>query len=99
MDHVFVSRRDLNRDDVSRQLGRERHLARGADGAVFGHENRAAAGYALQHTKQPSAAGKLRVRGHLDGSSHPRKLSRLGDDRLVGFENELQHGHCGSGDA
>src|SRR5215813_9263291 len=54
MNHVLVPGRDLNRHDVSGQLGRERHLARRADGAVFGHENGAAAGHALQNAEQAS---------------------------------------------
>src|SRR5882724_6147922 len=47
MDHVLVPGRDLNRHDVSGQLGRKRHLAGSADGAVFGHEKRAAASHPL----------------------------------------------------
>src|SRR5215470_17793522 len=50
MNHVLVPGRDLDGHDVSGQLGRERHLARSAGGAVFGHENGTAAGHALQHT-------------------------------------------------
>src|SRR5262245_44323264 len=55
MNHVLVPGRDLNRHDVSRQLRRERHFARSADGAVFGHEDGAAAGHALQNAEQASA--------------------------------------------
>src|SRR6185437_4893383 len=86
MDHVLVPGRDFNRNDVSGQLGGERNLARRADGAIFGHEQRSAASHALQHAEEASAAGELRVRGHLDGAAHPRKFSRLGDDGLVRFQ-------------
>jgi hypothetical protein len=60
---------------------------------------RSAAGDSLDDAEQASAAAKLCVRGHLDGTAHPRKLSCLRNDRLVGIENELQDRHCGSGDA
>ena len=99
MNHVLASWRDFNRHDVPGQLGRKRYLAGSANGAVFGHKNRAASCDALDHAKQASAPAKLRVRSHLDGAAHPRKFSCLRDDGFVGFENELQHRHCGSGDA
>src|SRR5438270_769296 len=54
MDHVFVSRRDFDRHNVARQLGCEGDLACRADRAVFGHEDRAAAGHSLDHPKQTS---------------------------------------------
>src|SRR5207244_12263802 len=96
---VVVSLRKLDWHDVPRKHRSKRNFARRTGGAVFGHENRASASHSSQHAEQTSAAGKLRVRGYLDGTAHPRKFSCLGDDRLVGFERELQDRHCGSGDA
>jgi hypothetical protein len=98
MDHVFVSRSDLNGYDVARKLGSEGKLACGADGAVLGHEDGSAAGHALQDAEDSAPATKLRVRRQLDRTAHPRELSGFGDDGLVGFEGEFQYGHGGAGD-
>src|SRR5436305_7006902 len=84
---------------MPRQLSSESHLARSAISAVLGHENRTSAGHPFQHPEQPTATGKLGVRGHLNGTAHPRQLSRFRDDRFIGIKNELQNGHGGAGDA
>jgi hypothetical protein len=36
------------------------------------------------------------VGGHLDIGRHPGKLARLGDDGVVGLEEELEDGHSGA---
>src|SRR4051794_32917416 len=82
-----------------RQLGSKSNLARSAISAVFGHKNRTSAGHPFQHPEKPTATGKLGVRGHLDGTAHPRQLSRLRDDRFIGLKYEVQNGHGGTGDA
>jgi hypothetical protein len=74
-------------------------VANASSPGVFGHEDGAAAGHALEHAKEPSATAELGVGGHLNRTAHPRKFSRFGDDGLIGFEGEFQDGHGGAGDA
>ena len=69
-----------------------------ADGTVLGHEERAAAGYALDDAKEASPSRHLSVRGQLDGTAHPGKFAGFGDDGFVGFENEFEHRHGGADD-
>ena len=78
MNHVFMARRDFNGNDVARELGGKGHFAGCANGAIFSHENRAAARHPFQHAKQPSAAPKLRVRRHLNESDLRDEFSRWG---------------------
>jgi hypothetical protein len=66
VNHVLVSGRDLDRNNMPRQFGCECQLAWRADGAVLVHVDRAAARHALQDAEQASAAGELRMRCHLD---------------------------------
>jgi hypothetical protein len=99
VDHVVVRGGDFYGDDVAGEFGGEGKFADGALGAVFGHEDGAAAGYALEDAEEASAAGELGVRGHLDGAAHPGKFSGFGDDGLVGLEQKLENWHCGAGDA
>src|ERR1700690_564269 len=51
MNQVLVSRRDFNRNNVSRQLGRKRDFAGNPGGAILGHENRPAPGHPLNHSE------------------------------------------------
>src|SRR5215467_6255861 len=99
VNHVFVTRRNFDGNDVAGKFGGEGQLTGDADGTVFGHENGATAGNAPDHAKEASTAGELGVRGHLDGTAHPGKFTRLGDDGFVRFECELQNRHGGAGNA
>ena len=99
VNHVFVAGADLDGDDVSRKLGGEGDFAALAQGAVFGHEERAAAGDAFDGAEDSSTSAELGVGGELDGTGHPGKLARLGDDGFVGLEDELEDGHGGADDA
>jgi hypothetical protein len=99
VDHEFVSGRNFDRNDVAGELGGKGQFAGRSHGAVFGHEDGAAAGDALEHAEKASAAAELRVRGHLNGTGHPGEFSGFGDDGVVSFEDELEHGHGGAGDA
>src|SRR6185437_11672442 len=60
MDHVFVPGPNLDRHNVSGQLGGEGNFARNSDRAVFGHENRAATNRSLEYAEETSAAAELR---------------------------------------
>ena len=53
VNHVFVSGRDFDGHDVAGEFGGERDFAGGPAGAVFGHEDGAAAGHALETPKRP----------------------------------------------
>ena len=99
VDEVLVARADLDRDDVAGDAGGEGDLAGCADGAVLGHEERAAAGDALDRSEEATTASMLGVGGHLDGGGHPGELAGLGDDGVVGTEGELEDGHGGAENA
>src|SRR5579885_3276426 len=99
MNHEFVSGADFDRHDVSGKFGREGEFSSGAYGPVFSHEDRPAARYALQDSKEATTAAKLRVGRHLDRSAHPGEFTSLGDDRFIGIQNEFENGHCGAVDA
>src|SRR5215469_7435346 len=99
VNQVFLTGRYFDRNDVAGEFGGEGQLTGGADSTVFGHENGATASDPPDHAKQASTTAELRVRGHLDGTAHPGKFARLGNDGLVGFECELQNRHGGTGDA
>src|ERR1035438_2584403 len=64
-----------------------------AVGAVFGHEQAAAAGHALEHAEEAATSAHLRVGGHLDRSGHPGELAALAENALVGFKLHIEHGH------
>ena len=99
VDDVLVAGGDLDGDDVAGDPGGEGDFAGGADGAVLGHEERAAAGDALDGAEEASAAAVLGVGGHLDGGGHPGEFAGLGDDGVVGVEGEFEDGHGGADDA
>ena len=99
MDHVFVAGRDFDGHDVAGDARGEGQLAVAAHGAVFGHEQAAAADYAFDGAQQTAASGELGVGGHLHVGRHPGKLARFGDDGVVGLEQKLEHGHGGADDA
>ena len=99
VDEVLVAGADVDGNDVAGDAGGEGDLAGGADGAVLGHEERAAAGDASDGSEESAAAGVLGVGGHLDGGGHPGELAGLGDDGVVGAEGELEDGHGGAEDA
>src|ERR1700683_608523 len=99
MDHVFIARCDLQRQDMPRHAGGESQLAGPAQGAVLGHKQAAAAGNSLECAKEAPASGELRVGGHLDVGGHPGKLARLGNDGVVVLELELEYRHGGASDA
>ena len=99
MNHVLVARRNFDGNDVAGELGGEGQFSRGAEGAVFGHEDGAAAGDALEDAEESSAAGELGVGRHLDRAAHPGELSGFGDDGVVGIKSEFENGHGGAGDA
>src|ERR1700733_13652468 len=94
-----MSGRNFNGNDVSRQFGAEGQLPRRTDGAVLSHKNRSATGHAFEHAEQASAAAELGMRGHLNRAAHPRQFAGFGNNRFVGLESELEHGHGGTGDA
>ena len=96
VDEVLVAVADLDGDDMAGNAGGEGDLAGAADGAVLGHEEGAAAGDALDGAEEASAAGHLGVGGHLDGRGHPGEFAGLGDDGVVGSEQELEDRHGGS---
>src|SRR4029077_15080067 len=93
MNHVVVAAADFDGQDMSRNLGSEGEFAARADGTVLGHEERAAAGYALDDAKEAAASRHLSIRAQLDGTAHPGKFAGFGDDGFVGLENEFEHGH------
>ncbi len=99
VDEVFVSVAHGDGDDVAGDAGGEGDLAGDSVGAVLGHEERSAAGDALDDAKEASATGVLGVGGHLDRGGHPGELAGFGDDGVVGVEGELEDGHGGAGDA
>src|SRR3974390_258494 len=77
MHEVLLTGTYLNRHDVSRDLGRERNLARILHGPILGHENAPPARHTPENAEQSTTAAHLSVRGHLDGSRHPRELPAL----------------------
>src|SRR4029077_17337636 len=99
VNHVVVPRRNLDGNDVPRKLGGESQFSRSSNGAVFRHENRSAAGHALDDSEETAATAELRVRRHLNGTAHPGEFSSLGDDGLVGVEDKFQNRHRRAGDA
>src|SRR5271167_3119378 len=99
MDHQLAAIRDVDRDDVARNSGGEGDLSGTAVRTVFGHEEAAATGDAADGTEESSAAAHLRVCGQLDIAGHPGELAGLGDDGVVGFENEFKDRHGGADDA
>src|SRR5215469_11341402 len=99
VNHVLVAGCDFYRNDVPWKLGSECQFAGETHSAVFRHENRPAARDALDHAEESAATGELRVRSHLDGGAHPRKLSGFGDDGFVGLQDEFQNRHRGASDA
>jgi len=99
MDHEFVAGADFDRDDVAGDAGGECDLAGCSEGAVFGHEEGAAAGYALECSEKAAASAELGVCGHLDGLAHPRKLSGLRDYAVVVVKKEFEDGHGGADNA
>src|SRR5580765_3956470 len=99
MNHVLVARRNFHGNDVTGKLGGKCEFAGPANAAIFGHENRSAACHTLDHAEQAATTTELRVCCHLNRTAHPGKLSGFGDDGFVRFEDELQDGHGGTGDA
>src|SRR6202012_2401061 len=67
----LMPRTDLNRQNVSGNLGREADLAGITLRGVLRHEEAVAAHYALERAKEPAAAHHLGVGGHTDGLGHP----------------------------
>ena len=99
VDHVLLAGADGDGDDVARDLGGERDFAGILHGAVFSHEEAAAAGHALEHAEEAAASAHLGVGGHLDRSSHPGELTALGKDALVGIKLHIKYGHSGALDS
>jgi len=99
VNHVFATGADFDGDDMSGKFGGEGDFAALAQGAVFGHEKSAAASDTFDGAEDSAAAGELGVGGELDGTGHPGKFARLGDDGLVGLEDEFEDGHGGADDA
>ena len=99
VDEVLLPGAYFDGDDVSGDSGGEGDLAGGADGAVLGHEERAATGDAGDGSEESATAGVLGVCGHLDGRGHPGEFAGLGDDGVVGRESELEDRQGGSEDS
>src|SRR5277367_3907950 len=96
MNEVFVTVAHRHGEDVAGNLGGEGEFAGRSEGAVFSHEEAAAASDATDGAKETAAAGHLGVGGHLNRGAHPGKLAGFGDNGLVGLEDELEHRHGGS---
>ena len=77
VNHILRALPQLHRDNVPRHLGGKGHIAAGLVGAVFGHEEAAAAGHPLERAEQPTAPAHLGMSRHLYGSGHPGELSAL----------------------
>ena len=93
VDHILRAWPNLDRHDVPRHLGGKGDHAGSAVGAVFGHEQAAAAGHALEHAEEAATSAHLRVGGHLDRSGHPGELAALAENAFVGFKLHIEHGH------
>ncbi len=95
VNHVFAAGADLNGNNMSGEFCGKGEFARGAHGAIFGHEKRSAAYNTLKRAENASTAAQLCVRGHLNRAAHPRKLAGLRDDGIIGVENKLKDRHGG----
>ena len=99
MDEILMAGADLNGHDVARHSGGEGNLAWRADSTILRHKERAATSDALDRAEEPTTTGVLGVGGHLDGDGHPRELTGLGDNGVVGAEGEFEDRHRGAKDA
>ena len=93
VNHVLRALPQLHWNNVSRYLGGEGDLAAGLNGAVFGHEEAAAAGHPLERTENSAASAHLCMGCHLNGSGHPRELTALRKNAFVGVKLHFEHGH------
>jgi hypothetical protein len=94
VDHVALPRRDLQRQDLAGQLGREREQARAADRRVLGHEKRASRHGAAERAHEATLLAAGRGRGlHLHRHRQPRHLARFREDLLIGLHVQLEDGH------
>jgi hypothetical protein len=66
LNHVLMPGTDFERHDVARKLSGERQFSSRSNGAIFRHEERAAAGHALEDAKESSATTHLGVCRELD---------------------------------
>src|SRR5450631_3176229 len=94
VDHVLMSRTNLNRQNVSRNLRGKRHLSTRPHRRVLRHEKGSATSHAAKHSEQTAAATQLRMCVQPDVAAHPGKLARLGDDSFIRFKTYFEHGHC-----
>ena len=99
MNHEFAAGADLDGNDVAGDASGEGDFSGASIGAVLGHEEAATAGDTANSSEESSAARHLRVSGHLDIAGHPGELAGLGDDGVVGFEDEFENRHGGADDA
>jgi len=96
VNHVFVAGADLDGNYVSGEFCGEGQFARGAHGAILGHEKCSSAHNTLERAENSTATSKLGVRGHLNRAAHPGKLTGLRDDGVIGIEDKLKDRHSGA---
>ncbi len=99
MDKILVASADLDWNDVAGNSSGEGDLARDADGAILGHEERASAGDTCDGAEEATAASVLGMGRHLDGGGHPGEFACFGDDGVIGGKGEFQHRHRRAEDA
>ena len=99
VNEVAVAGRDVQGDDLPRQLGGESEEPRPTDRGVFGHEQGAAGERAADRTDEPTLLpAHRRARLHLNRHRHPRQLAGLREHLVVGLHAELEHRHHGADD-
>ena len=96
MDKIFIAVTDWNRQDMAGNFSGKGQLASRAVGAILSHEQAAASRDPADCAEESAAASHLSMGRHLDRGAHPGKLPRLGDDGVIGLEDELEHRHCGA---
>jgi hypothetical protein len=91
MYQVLHARTHLHRLNVPRNPCSKGDLATTTHGAVFGHEQASSASHSFQRAEESTTPAELGVGLHLDGTTHPGKLTSFGNDGLVGLQNELEN--------
>src|SRR6266571_6124017 len=96
---VAGRRRDLHRQDLARELGREGEQPRAAGRRVLGHEERAAGDRPPEGAEETALlpAGRGR-RLHLDRHRHPRQLAGLGENLVARLHVQLEDRQNGADD-